>query len=393
MDDLKLLDIVLRRNVSSYSGKNESPDLSQLDSVMSAGIQLSNKPGIGFHKKAIITQDDPSNTYRVSYVNEDKVESFKKQCPTGFYIVKKWLKPDIDILVRKINAPIRAKLYWRIVYTEVVKGQLVKKQLSQSKLICAIGALYYQKACTRVAAKITRLEKKTKKLIRQKAVVSAFEDQLLKDKFRHKQMVEADFERLKSAHLEADRVLNKAAKQQEQARLAQKYVFRFEEVKLLHATLIHDLRKLPEKKDVRSLPNEEKWFGFVKNSHLEFLQKLTGTPDWLIQKDSEDELEPNQHFEALVSLLRICNITNSRQALFMVNKLVGGKKKKGIAEFKRTFNKVLRFTVDSSLKVEAYTLTVSYLTKMLGCKSIFRNIHYITARSYSCDAYHSEDED
>jgi hypothetical protein len=381
MADMDLLDQVMKRNVASYRAEQAHSNLNQLNSVLECNIVIGSKPGIGLHAKAVIKKDDEEGLYKATYLSEGQVEPFKANCNKGFYIVKKWLKPEIDMLVKELNKPIRVKQLWRSVYINLVKGSLVQHNIRKTQLLAAVGILYYQKACKQISQKIKKLDKKTQKLVHQKAIVSAFEDQLVRDRQLHKFMVSNSMEQIKKAHLKANKEIRAAEKAQEKARQAEKYTFRHEQVRLISASKLHDLRKLAEKKTVSNCEPSEKWFGFVKNTHLDFLQCITGTPDWLKEKNSEAELEADQYFEALVSVLRICNITCSRQALFMVNRIVDGEKKVGIAEFKRTFNSVFKFHENSDLKLEAYTLTVSYLAKVINCKTAFRNIHYITTKT------------
>jgi hypothetical protein len=383
MADMDLLDQVMKRNVASYRVAQAPNSLDQLNSVLECDIAFNSKPGIGLHKKSVIQKDDKDGLYKATYLSESQIEPFKANCKKGFYIVKKWLKPEIDMLVKELNMPIRVKQLWKTVYISLVKGSLVQSNVRKTQLLAAVGILYYQKACKQVRQKILALDKKTRKLVQQKAVVSAFEDQLLRDRQLHKFMVNNNMEQIKRAHFEANKEIKAAEKAQERARLAEKYTFRHEQVRLHSAAKLNDLRKLAEKKTIYSCEPSEKWFGFIKNTHLDFLQCITGTPDWLKEKHSEVELDADQQFEALIAVLRICNITCSRQALYMVNRIVGGEKKVGIAEFKRTFNKIFKFHRDSDLKLEAYTLTVSYLAKVINCKTAFRNIHYITTKT-SC---------
>lgn len=361
----------------------EERNLSVLNIALSDEVTLLTNPGIGHFKRSIIKADDADGIYKASFVSEEKVDEFKALCSKGFYIVKKWLKPEVDSLVKQLNMPLRVKLLWKKVYFEVVKGQAVTKAAKVNLTYKAIFMLYVIRSAKAIRSKMSALDKKTHKVVMQKRKIEAYEQKLLIAQLKHSKKVEADWNNIQLEYKSVDAILRKAKKEQDRAAAAQKYLFRFEEAKLQSAAMLNDLRKLRVKKTVQLATRDEKWFGFLKNDHLVFLQKLTSTPDWLLELKDETELKPDQYFEALVSVLRICNITCSRQGFYMVNKLVGGTKKVGIAEFRRTFNRIFKFHKESELKIEAYTLTVSYLSKMLNCKTAFRNIHYLTSKTYT----------
>jgi hypothetical protein len=364
--------------------------LSKLVDISSVKLDVSQRSGLGSKNyKAVIISDDKSKQFKATYVPENAVEKFKMQCPRGFYMLSKWMKGDAEKLAEAMNIKVKCRLMWRLIYVNLVSNENLRERRLREKVKHAAIILVNLKMNAHLVRQLDNVQADIDKLEDQRAIQYSMDKQRLKT--MHLQVTGARelFDAI-SREIPKLRQRVKSLRAVEERAASLKSFLTYSNDRTAEGAMFLNSLKNEDWENnisieldcVTNNDSNSTWFGFRENRHLFFLQNLTGTPQWLRSIKDESQLKLIDYPVALFSLLKICNITGSRQALYMVNQMaaniIGNNiKKKGFKEFVRTFELIFKFKDNFSAKLEAYTSVVSYINKVLNCKTSFRNIYYL----------------